>query len=219
MRVLVFGLYFEGSTDEVFLPPVIRRATLEILARHQRADVWNDIIIMPVKPQKHGSQAQKILAAAIEAQGYHLLIVHTDADGPVSAQARTHQFEPGLELVRQAVDVACQDLLPVIPIQEIEAWLLADREALLKELGANQSVRELGIPPIQQIEAIAQPKERLESIIRLANQSRSRRRSIRREDLYEPLGEIVRLEKLAMLSAYNQFVVDLTEALTRLGVI
>ncbi len=219
MRELVFGFYFEGSTDETFLPPVIRRVTLEVLAKYHRADAWSDIIIIPIKPQKHGSQAQKILAAATEARGYHLLIIHADADGPMATQARENQFDPGLELVKQANNDACQDLLPIIPIQEIEAWLLVDKEALLKELETNKSASELGIPPIRQIESIAQPKERLESIIRLVNQSRSRRHPIRRGDLYEPLGKAVRLERLTGLSAYRQFIADLTEALTNLGII
>jgi hypothetical protein len=219
MRELVVGLYFEGSTDKIFLPPVIRRSTLEVLAKHPKADGWNDINIIPIKPQKNGSQAQKVLAAATEARGCHLLIVHADADGPTAIQARTNQFDPGLKLVKQAKGNICQDLLPIIPIQEIEAWLLADKEALLRELGMAKNLGELGIPPVRQIESIAQPKERLENIIRIANRSRPRRSPIRREDLYEPLGKSVRLEKLALLSAYNQFLTDLTEALTNLGII
>jgi hypothetical protein len=219
MSALVFGLYFEGSTDKAFLPPVIRRITLEVLAHYQRADVWNDIITIPVKPQNHGDLDKKILAAATEALGYHLLIVHGDADDLTADEAREQRFKPGLELVRQAGNGACQDLLPIIPIRAIEAWLMADNDALLSALGINKSASDLGIPHLHKIESTAKPKERLENIIRLVNQSRPRRRPIRRDDLYEPLGEAVRLSKLAHLSAYNQFTADLTEALTNLGVI
>lgn len=219
MSELVFGLYFEGSTDESFLSSVIRRITTEILVKYDRGDVWSDIILIPVKPQKNGSQEQKILAAATEACGYHLLIVHADADAPTSVKAHKMLFDPGLKLVRQAGESACQDLLPIIPIQEMEAWLLTDKSALLKELGTNKSASELGIPPLRQIESIAQPKERLEHIVRLVNQSRPRSRPIERGDLYEPMGKTVSLAKLAELSACQLFISDLTEVLIHLGVI
>jgi hypothetical protein len=120
-------------------------------------------------------------------------------------------------LVKRAGTNVCQDLLPIIPIQEIEAWLLADEKALLREIQTNKLGRDLGIPSLRRIEAIAQPKERLDDIIRIANQSR--RRKINRDDLYEPLGETVRLEKLASLSAYRQFISDLTNTFINLGII
>lgn len=188
MHVLVLGLYTEGSSDQSFLQPVIQRILAEVLARHSRGNTWDDVFIMPIKPatRPHEGQEQKILAAAIGARGCHLLIVHADADGPTSTDARQHRFDPGLQLVRQAGENVCQDLLPIIPIQEIEAWLLTD-------------------------------KERLDSIIRVANQSR--RHLVSRKDLYEPLGEMVRLEKLASLPAYRQFISDLTNALIHLGII
>ena len=219
MSKLVLGLYVEGSTDRRFLQPVIERIATEILAKNGRGDVWDDTIILPIEPivRKRESQARKILAAATEACGCYLLIIHTDADGPTAAEARKDRFNPGLELVRQAGGRVCQDVLPIIPIQEIEAWLLADREALLKALETNKSVAKLGIPPIRKIESTAQPKERLEDIIRIANQFG--RYQINRDDLYEPLGETVRLEKLSTLSAYQQFISDLTDALTKLGII
>jgi hypothetical protein len=219
MSKLVLGLYVEGSTDRRFLQPIIERIATEILAKNNRGDVWDDTIILPIEPtvRKRESQAQKILAAAIEACGCYLLIIHADADGPTAAEARKNRFNPGLELVRQAGGNVCQDILPIVPIQEIEAWLLADKEALLKVLETNKNVAELGIPPIRKIESTAQPKERLEGIIRIANQFR--RYHIDRDDLYEPLGETVRLEKLAGLSAYQQFISDLTDVLINLGII
>lgn len=219
MKELVFGLYTEGSTDEAFLPPVIRSTTLNILAQSQRGDAWDGVIILPVKAQGWRTQAEKILAAASQARGYHLLIIHVDADGPVATVARTMRYEPGLTLIQQSSDDLCRDLLPIIPIQEVEAWILADKETLRQELATRKSSSELGIPPISQIESTARPKERLDSILRIVNQSRPRRTSIQRGDLYEPMGKAVHLEKLARLTAYRQFTTDLTETLAKLGII
>lgn len=219
MRVLVLGLYAEGSTDERFLEPIIRRTTEELLAANDGGNAWDEAIIMLIRlsAEQRVSRAQSILAAAEKAQGCHLLIVHADADGPTPDKALAERFQPGLMLVKQAGTNVCQDLLPIIPIQEIEAWLLADREILLKELKTNQGTRIPGIPPAQRIENTARPKEQLDNIIRVVNSTQGW--SISRKELYEPLGETVRLEKLAALSAYRQFTVDLTEALTNLSVI
>jgi hypothetical protein len=54
-------------------------------------------------------------------------------------------------------------------------------------------------------------------IIKIANQFR--RRPLDIKDLYEPLGEMIRLEKLALLSAYRQCISDLMSTLTELGII
>lgn len=56
MGLLVFGLYCEGSSDESFLPSVIQRATEELLKKYDRIDAWDDILIIPTKPQKYGNQ-------------------------------------------------------------------------------------------------------------------------------------------------------------------
>jgi hypothetical protein len=73
------------------------------------------------------------------------------------------------------------------------------------------------MPSLRRVESIAHPKELLDDIIQAANKFRGR--PITREKLYGPLGETVRLEKLASLSAYQQFTSDLTNALTNLGII
>lgn len=222
MRVLVLGLYSEGSTDERFLSPLLRRTTEELLAQDGGGNAWDEAIIVPinVSSEQHTHREQSILAAAEKAQGCHLLIVHADADGPTPERALAERFQPGLMLVKQTSKNSCRDLLPIISVQEVEAWLLADKQALFTELNMNpnpQNARVLGIPPLHHIENTARPKEQLDRIIRVANTARGR--EISRQDLYEPLGEAVRLDQLAKLSAYRQFTADLTAALADLGIL
>jgi hypothetical protein len=171
MRVLVLGLYAEGSTDERFLSPVIRRTTEELLAKYDGGSSWDEALIMPIKlsSKQRANRAQSILTAAGKAQGCHILIVHADADGPTHKKALAERFTPGFMLVKQADENVCQDLLPIIPVQEIEAWLLADKETLLKELRTSQSANTIGIPPLQRIESTARPKEQLDRIIQVIN--------------------------------------------------
>jgi hypothetical protein len=219
MRVLVLGLYTEGPTDERFLPPLIRRTAEGVLAKYDGGDAWDDTLILPIRPtakQQRQNGAQKLLSAATNACGCHMLIVHADADGPTPDRARAERFDPGLELVKQAGESVCQDLLPIIPVQEIEAWLLADKEILLKKLGANKDATVPNIPSLQRLEAMANPKEHLDRVIEAVNGLKGR---ITCSDLYEPLGEMVRLEKLEALPSYKAFLNDFISVLIKLKVI
>jgi hypothetical protein len=48
MRVLVLGLYAEGSTGERFLEPVIRRTTEDLLAAYDGG--WSPTPVLEQKP-------------------------------------------------------------------------------------------------------------------------------------------------------------------------
>src|SRR5205085_9734766 len=132
-------------------------------------------------------QREAILLAAKKAVGYHILIVHADADHPKADKARLERFEPGYKLVQQTNEDVCKDLLPIIPVQAIEAWMLADYELLLAEIGTRMSMYDLGIPEkASQVEAISNPKQRLKEVVRKAYASRSKRqRNIDIDFLYE----------------------------------
>lgn len=100
--------------------------------------------------------------------------------------------------------------------------MLADQTALLELIGTTVSPHELPLPErIQQIETIANPKERLAQIMQMALMNRPRR--IRRQrsisELYEPLGRRIGLSNLAQLPSYQQFVADLNQALVQLNFI
>lgn len=219
MSILSLALYCEGTTDNRFLPSVIIRTSRRILDKHQR----NNIRVLPIQliQVKKKKRPESILQAAREATGYHALIVHADADHPNADRARCQRFEPGYKLVKQTGENVCKDLLPIIPVQAIEAWMLADYELLLAEIGTKMKVDELGIPTkAGQVESISKPKRRLEDTVRKAYASRSKRQ--RKADidfLYEPMGEKIRLERLKEVSSYLQFVDDLTATLRTLNLI
>jgi ribosomal protein L20 len=222
MKVLVLGLFVEGPTDNDFLQPVIRRTAEQILAQHEQSGIYEaSVLIIQLTKDQKKDRAESILQAACDAYGYYALIVHADADDPEPGKAKVERIEPGFKLVQETNENVCKDLVAIIPVQAIEAWILADYELLLREVGADLKAAKLGIPETAKyVQKISKPKRRLEEAVQIAYASRSRRR--RESDirfLYQPMGEKINLERLQQVPSYKQFVEDLTETLINLNLI
>lgn len=221
MKTLVTALYAEGPTDRRFLPTLVQRATADLLMRQgqQMIDVLPPIWL---EPTTKSNRADDILAVSQKAHGYHILFIHADADQRTKERAYNERIAPGIERIEAAHltgKSVCRDVTPIIPVQMIEAWLLADAEALRTVLGSSLSNTELGIlTTSQQIERIANPKELIDQICRRAYASRSRRRrKCEVGELFQPLAEQIQLEQLRRLPAFNQFMDDLTRILAQLN--
>lgn len=218
MTSLVTALYAEGTTDHRFLPLIIQRTAVQILSQRGRTIV--DVLEpMLVEPEEQRSHAQNILAVAQRVYGYHLLFVHADADANTSAAALQHRIRPGVALVQgaqQRGERVCAELVPIVPVQMTEAWMLVDTEALLDIIGTPTTEHRLRIPAkAQQIELIADPKQQLTQIFAevLASRTRRVRRRHTIAELYEPLARTINLAALSQLPSYQRFVTDLTQAL------
>jgi Domain of unknown function (DUF4276) len=222
MKVLLLGLFVEGSTDDDFLPPVIRRTTEQILAQYGQSGTYEaSVLVIQITTNQKKDRAESILQAACDAYGYHALIVHSDADDPKPDMALVERIEPGFRLVRETTENACKDLVAIIPVQAIEGWILADYESLLKEIGTDLKAHDLDIPEsARYVQRISKPKRRLEVVVQRAYASRSRRkREIDIRFLYQPIGEEINLERLQQVPSYMKFVEDLTETLIHLNLI
>ena len=219
MRSLSLALYCEGTTDQRFLPTIIRRTARRILAQREGSTVEVlpvDIIAVVASRRDHS-----ILQAAYKADHYQALIVHADADYPTAERARRERFDPGYALVQQCQDKICKNLVPIIPVYMTEAWMLADHEKLCEAIRTTMRASELGLPVrTKQVETDAHPKETLKQALRIANAHRTRQHGqIEMNMLYEMLPSKIRLHRLQGLSAYQQFVNDLTQALEQLDLI
>ncbi len=222
MKVLVLGLFVEGSTDYDFLPPVIRRTTEQILAQHGQSGIYEaSVLVIQLTTNQKKDRAESILQTAYDAYGYHALIVHSDADDPEPDKAVFERIEPGFKLVRETTENVCKDLVAIIPVQAIEAWILADYEVLLREVGTDLKAHELGIPETAKyVQKISKPKRKLEEAVRIAYANRSRRRrEIDIRFLYQPMGEKINLKRLQQVPSYIKFVEDLTETLINVNLI
>jgi len=239
-RALVLAFYAEGETDERFLPTVIRRTAEDVLVRYGRTsvDVLDPVVIdgRDIK-RRFARQDERILQAARAANGYHALLVHADADYPTRVRAFNERFQPGWRLVQQPpTHDRCTRLMPIIPIHMVEAWMLADADALREIIGTTVNAQRLGLPPtIRQIERCADPnslsgkslerlmqplsaclgtfrigcKALLQQVIQNASAAQTRRRHAKVSEIPGPLAQKVRLDQLVALNAYRQFRRDL----------
>ena len=220
MNALVLALYAEGRTDDRFLPIVIQRTAEQILAQRGRqvADVHAPIVVNGGIDRMHRGRAERILEAARRAHGYHALIVHADADHPTPDRAMEERIQPGIELVRQSEEAVCEQLVPIVPVQMTEGWMLADSRALCEVIGTDLDARSLELPQYaHQVESDADPKLTLNQAIQNALAGRPRRR--RRLDmgtLYEPLARQMSLARLRTVPSYARFVGELTDLLIHL---
>jgi hypothetical protein len=225
VRTVTPALYAEGSTDQRFLPPLIRRVIEDLLIHRGRGGVVPDIedaqwIELNPRPR---NQAERIVRAAYQAARFDLLIIHADADQRRWEQARIHKFDPGYQQVqraKQAGEPICSNVIPLIPVQAIEAWLLADLDTLRSITHISVPVEDLGLPlHTRQVESIAKPKDRLKAALDKAWGPQTRRRQPAMDSIYRPLGEQINLARLAAVPSYQQFVEDVTSALSILGLV
>lgn len=220
MNTLVISLLPEGATDIRFLSNIIIRTAFDILIEKAEGQIDVSDLIILNKSKKYGRDYQ-ILQAAKESYGYHILIVHSDADENSDKEAFENRIYPGFSLVEDEVGKICKNLVPIVPIRMTEAWMIADKNTLKEEIGTDKDELQLELNfPIKNVEAIAEPKEKIKKAIQLAClQNPARLARINIADLYLPLGQKVDLSILNHLGSYRKFKKHLTEALKKINYI
>ena len=129
-------------------------------------DVLEPTVLPRSLPKRTGA-ARLILQAARDAEGFHALLVHADADALAWEEARQQRIQPGLTLVQSRSRGVCRNLVPIIPVRMVEAWMIADPDALRRALYTDLPDQALGLPPLNQVELRANPKDILEEAIRI----------------------------------------------------
>jgi len=206
MRTLTLTLLAEGNTDDRFLPSIIQRTAQSILISRNATDIdiWAPIPISRNKVDGENLET-RILNAARMANGMHILFIHQDADSREIGTCYAERIEPGLRLVQMEDDGVCKHIVPVIPVRNIEAWLLCDPDTLIRVVGTPMTPEELGIAmPPQSVERIIDPKQRFQEVVRSAL---SRRRGSKPDTgiYFERLGREINLDLLSRVPAYISF--------------
>lgn len=201
---LIIGFVTEGSTDYRFLESIIQR-TSEAVA----FDADGQIEILPVlylekRSGDFNSQIEQHAHKAFEL-GISVLCIHTDADSETDTDAFAFKITPSfVALNANPNKKLCKNLVPIVPIQMIEAWMLADKELLKSEIGTQKSDFELGIHKTP--ESITDPKQVIQEAIRIGRQelTKKRRRDLSIADLYQIIGSTVNIEKLNTLPSFRK---------------
>ncbi len=213
---IIIAFATEGSTDKRFLESVIKR-TFEDVAIDclQELEIFDPIHIEKVI----GRIEEKALDYALQAldNGASILCIHVDADDRTDEKAFNERIDPAFEKIRNTETELCKNLVAIVPVQMTEAWMLADKELLKRQLGTNKNDEELGIN--KNPEDFSDPKEIIESAIREAKNQRTKRQrcELTIGELYQPIGEKIQLNKLDILPSYQKFKEAVRNSFKKLG--
>ncbi len=195
-RPLVPGLLAENTTDERFLGAVVFRQLRALTEKGARHVV--DVAKTEIGECWTIKDADRVCRAVTElAEDCHLICVHNDHNERGKAEKVVQVLrEQGL----------ATPVIPLVPVRETEAWLLADRAVWAGLRGVHVGHAR---PPARRGE-----DQRSEACAGRRS-SRSGRRS--RADYFDYIGQNVDLDVLAQIPAYADWVAETEEALKGLG--
>lgn len=218
-RQIFIGLYTEGRTDDRFLVSIVKR-TFDDIAFECSGEFETDI--RHIKINSSGldfvSQVLKASKEGLNSYGIMILCVHTDADNPTDEIAFQNKIIPSNIALNNKNEIEyCKIMTTLIPVQMIEAWMLADRILFKKEIGSNLSDEELEIN--RNPETISNPKKAIEKAIRIARAELTRRRrgNLSISELYLPLGQKLPIYKLDNLPSFIKFKTSIRDAYRKLN--
>ena len=219
MKQLFIGLIAEGTTDIRFLKSVISKSIQELsMLCDNQVEIFD-----PKEIKADGDDfVNKMLTASKRAwqdYGITILCIHTDSDNLSADNAMQFKFTPFFNALKEMPEEEyCKHIVPTIPIQMIESWMLADKD-LLKQLINAKEISETDLGIDRQPESYADPKSVIEEAIRKAmlNQPKKKRNQIGIADLYELLGNRLSLDKLRTIPSFTQFETNVINVFKEMG--
>jgi hypothetical protein len=205
IKQIIIALATEGSTDHRFLPNIIQR-TFERVAfeDQQEIEIFEPICLSQISGENIREKAKQYASQAVE-QGAMVLCFHADADNKTDENSFNERINPAFDAIKSDKRDLCKKLVAIVPITMTEAWMLADKELLKKQLCTDKSDSELEID--KHPESFSNPKETIKKAINKARESitKRHRKKLTIDDLYSPLGTTIELSKLESLSSYKKF--------------
>ncbi|GAB4010965.1 hypothetical protein GCM10028808_23250 [Spirosoma migulaei] len=218
-QIVTVGFITEGTTDVRFLSGIIRRTFEDLTWECQQAiEVYPPMALAVSKLGLTFSDYVLEAAKSAETDKLMVLCVHTDADDDRDTETFNNRIAPAFVYTRLKLAPQINpNMVAIVPVRMTEAWMLADKDALKAEIGTDKTDAQLGL--IRSPESVADPKETIKEAIRLAFDHRARRsrNQVSISDLYEPLGAMVSLERLALLPSYQKFKEAVREAFRQLN--
>lgn len=218
---LFIGLIAEGTTDVRFLKSVIFKSIQEL---SWQCDNQVEIFDIREITAEGDSFVEKMLDAskrACQEYGISALCIHADSDARSIDAVMQNKFEPFFSALNEmSEEDYCKHIIPTIPIQMIESWMLADKELLKHLINAkDMSDADLGLERTP--ESYADPKKAIENAIRnsMSEQPKKKRNQIGIADLYEILGNRLSLDKLRTIPSFVHFENSVVKVFRDMGLI
>ena len=161
--IIRFAFLCEGSSDEPL------STHLEELCLRNGASEVRGFSLSHVPEQKSKKVEDQLEALLLQDTAWDLIFIHRDSDSPDDSQRRKE-----LRKAVEKADIKLPHVL-VVPIQEMEAWLLLD-EQIIRFVAENPKGHvQLNLPKPSRVETISSPKEKLQEILITATQNRGRK--------------------------------------------
>lgn len=159
MNPLTFALIREGTSDDGLVAH-IRTLLLACGASS----------VLGAPREYKGTTEERIAHVLEEESIVDLIFVHRDADSRDPSTRRTEISAAAVKLNHAS------KVVPIVPVQELEAWLLADEAAIRQVAGRPNSRVDLKLPSVTKIESTNSPKEVLKAACVAATESTGARR-------------------------------------------
>ena len=213
---LSIGLYAEGNTDIRFLASIVQRTFEDICFECQGELEVFDVYTIEICKSTFSESVINASRKGTNEFGIMILCVHTDADNQTDTNAYQNKISPAISALENCDEDICKQIVPIIPIQMTESWMLADKSLFKKMIGTNKSDNDLGI--YKAPEEYANPKEVIKEAIKIAVQERPKRRKgdLRIEELYQLIGQSLAIEELKKVPSFLNFQNNIREVLRKM---
>lgn len=203
--IITIAYFVEGSTDERFLSPIIQRTFYHLVAEA----AFDIDVATPIYLDKSTEECVKEYVE--EVKGYSAVCIHVDGDKDSYEKAYDYKYEKLAHILTSNKS----NVVPLIPIRETEAWMLADKELLFRQLQVEAKKVDFNLT--NDPEKVADPKKHLKELIRAVQQTMPKkvRKVVGIEKLYTPLGNQLPIEKLQQLPSYQAFYEAAKQALIK----
>ena len=218
MKYLGWSVFYEGKSDAYYLDVLIPKILREIIGNSE----GEHIVEVPDQPSiVMGQNGREIDSVATEAckffESYEILFIHSDQGGRGLQGTLYARSAAYCEAIRAKCDITNARCICITPKHEIEAWVLADHQAVLDAVGIVGNPTDYGLPSTpRQAERLENPKETLMASL---NKMRIRKRKQDVEFLFPAIANRQNLQKLYRIDAIGSLRDSLRRSLIELGFI
>ncbi len=212
---LAYALLCEGSSDFEYFEALIPRVVDDVVSDRGRLTVD-----MPTTPTFRLRRGKTVAAVAREAcekqQAFVLVFVHADTGGASQAGTLDCRSVAYCTKMQEVCDFNPARCVLMRPQREMEAWALADRDAIRDALGYGGRLADLGLPKdAREAERLPDPKKTLRTALRQAGFRRRRDAGT----ILPAIAQRQSIDALRQARSFAEFEAGLTTALEDLRAI
>jgi hypothetical protein len=193
MNRIRYALLSDGSSDKMLMP-ILDWMFRQHCPNYALESDWADLRRLRCRPKT----LRERIELTLKLYDPDLLFIHRDAEGQAVGQRRQ-------EIANALCDQIRTPAVCVIPVRMQEAWLLFDKGAIRRAAGNPNGRIPLQLPPMENVEALPNPKEILFDLITNASElSPTRRKKLRPQKLAHLISQSIDdFSPLNQLSAFR----------------